>query len=91
MKAKIMEKFTHGIMAITPNKPNEDKSIPVIHFVGYWEEPNEQDVLGLYDELSTDEEFGLTEIIGDIELVPATQDVIDYFNTVTQENYEKNN
>lgn len=77
-----MEKFTHGIIAITPNNPNEDGSIPVVHFVGYFEEPQEVDVLGLYDELSTDEELGLTEMMDDIELVPATPEVLEHFNSL---------
>ena len=75
------EKFTHGIMVIDPKNPNEDGSIPVRHFVGYWEEPDEDAVMDLYDELKTDKEFGLTEIIDDLELVPATEDVLEYFNT----------
>lgn len=74
-----MEKFTHGIMVIDTKNLNEDGSIPVLHFVGYWGEPNKEDVLGLYNELKTSEEFGLIDIIDDLELCPATQEVIDYF------------
>ena len=81
-------KFTHGIMVIDPKNPNEDGSIPVRHFVGYWEEPQEADVLSLYDELRTDEEFGLTEIIDDLELVPATPEVLEYFNTHIHEDHD---
>jgi len=85
-----MEDFTHGIMVIDPNNPNEDGSIPVIHFVGYWSEPKENDVIGLYNELKTDEEFGLTETIDDYELVPATQEAIEYFNAHTHYHAEDN-
>jgi hypothetical protein len=84
------EKFTHGIMVIDPENLNEDGSIPVRHFVGYWQEPRKDDVLGLYDELKDDEQFGLTEIIDDLELVPATQEVIDYFNSHIHDHEEDN-
>ena len=84
------EKFTHGIMVIDPKNPNDDESIPVRHFVGYWQEPKEEDVLGLYDELRTDETLGLTEVIDDLELVPATQEVLDYFNSHIHDHEEDN-
>ena len=86
-----MEKFTHGIMVIDPKNPNEDGSIPVRHFVGYWNEPKEEDVLGLYDELKDDEQFGLTETIDDLEIVPATQEVLNYLNSHTHEENKENN
>lgn len=74
------EKFTHGIMVIDRNNPNEDGGIPVRHFVGYWEEPDDDAVMELYEEFKTDETHGLTQTIDDLELVPATQEVINYFN-----------
>lgn len=87
---KKFEKFTHGIMVIDPENLNEDGSIPVYHFVGYWEEPNENAVMDVYEELRSDEEFGLTEKIDELEIVPATQEVIEYFNTYIH-NHEENN
>jgi|AntRauMFilla1563_2_1112583.scaffolds.fasta_scaffold71374_2 hypothetical protein len=90
MSEKI-EKFTHGIMVIDPKNPNEDGSIPVRHFVGYWEEPQEEDVQSLYDELRTDEELGLTETIDELELAPATQEVLKHFNSLNYHDHEEDN
>lgn len=83
-----MEKFTHGVMVIDPKNPNEDGSIPVVHFVGYWSEPSEDDVYGLYEEFKTDKEFGLTEKIDDLELTPASQEVLEHFNSLNYEDHE---
>ena len=85
-----MEKFTYGIMVTNPDKPNDDGSIPVVHFVGYWTEPSKEDVLGLIDELHTDKEFGLIEIADTLDYLPATQEVIDYMNLNTNYHEENN-
>lgn len=82
------EKFTHGIMVIDRKNPNEDGSIPVRHFVGYWEEPDEDAVMDLYEELRTDKEFGLTETIDELELAPATEDVLEYFNSLNYHDHD---
>ena len=86
-----MENFTHGIMVIDRNNPNDDGSIPVVHFVGYWDEPKENDVMGLYNEFKTDEALGLSETIDELELVPATQDVLEHFNSLNFHDHEEIN
>lgn len=68
--------------------PNEDGTIPVVHFVGYWEEPSENDVYGLYNELKTDEELGFVDTIDELDLVPASQDVLNHFNNLNFEDHE---
>ena len=83
-----MEKFTHGIMVVDRNNPNDDGTIPVVHFVGYWDEPSENDVYGLYNELKTDEEHGLTDTIDELDLVSAPQHVLDHFNSLKFEDHE---
>jgi len=86
-----MEKFTHGVMVIDPKNPNEDGTIPVIHFVGYWSEPSGDDVYALYEEFKTDEELGLTETIDELEIVRATPDALEYFNNLNFEDHEDDN
>jgi len=83
-----MEKFTHGIMVIDPKNPNDDGSVPVIHFVGYWEEPSDNDVYGLYNEFKTDEDLGLVDKIDELEMVKATPDVLEHFNSLNFEDHE---
>ena len=75
-----MEKFKYGIIGVNPNKPNENDTLEILHFVGYWEEPNEDDVLELWEELKNTEEFGLQDQIDEIELIPATDVVLEYYN-----------
>lgn len=77
-----MEKFTHGIIAVNPNQPLENGDLAVLHFVGYWSEPQEEDVASLWDELCNDEDFGLKDQIHEIELYPAPQEVVEHYNSV---------
>lgn len=76
-----MEKFTHGIMVVKPSEANEF-GVPVVHFVGYWNEPTIVDVDSLVDELSTDVKFGLIEdqLNGLLEYYPATEEILNYYN-----------
>lgn len=85
-----MEKFTHGIIAVNPTKPDENDNLEVLHFVGYWTEPTEEDVLSLWKELNEDEEFGLKNQIDEIELIPAPEDIVEiYNNMVDWDNFEE--
>lgn len=79
-----IEEFTHGIMAVNPNRPDEDGNIEILHFVGYWEEPNEDDIIGLWEELKENEEFGMQEHVDEIELRPAPMEIVEYYNSVVQ-------
>lgn len=76
-------------MVIDRKNPNDDETIPMVHFRGYWEKPSHDDIVGLYNELRTDEEFGLIEIIDNLDLVPATQEVIEHYNSLNYD-HEKN-
>lgn len=74
-----MEKFKYGIMVIDPQKVSED-GYEVIHFVGYWEEPKDADIINLREELRNNPEFGLTDIIDRLEMYPATPDCLKFYN-----------
>ena len=78
-----MKKFTHGIMVLNPSCANE-KGVPVVHFVGYGDEPTEVSIDSLRHELETDEEFGLTDIANDLIYLPATEDILNYYNDIIQ-------
>lgn len=79
-----MEKFSYGIMVLNPSLANDD-GIPIVHFVGYWDEPTQSDIDSVKMELETDEEFGLIEDAksGKLAYYPAPQDIIGiYYNAV---------
>ena len=75
-----MEKFefNYGLMVLDKRDAELD-NIPILHFCGYAKEPTEQDAKHLYEELATDKEFGLTEIIGHLEIYPAPPDIVQRF------------
>lgn len=74
-------RFTHGLVVIDPaNDTSEQRA--VIHFVGFWTEPSEEDIAELKNELKTSEEFGLQEIADTLLIESADQTVVDYMNHV---------
>lgn len=79
-----MDKFTHGIIAVNPTKPDENDNLTVLHFTGFWNEPTEADVLSLWEELNENDGFGLQDQMHDIELIPAPEDIVEYFNSVVE-------
>lgn len=78
-----INKITHGIVVLDTRLPVED--VEVIHFVGFWKEPTQQDIDNLKEELRTDPTFGLSDVIDELEFLPATQKQIDFFNTLLHE------
>lgn len=66
-----------GLLAIDPNQEGESKSI--LHFCGYWHEPNQEDMKWLLEELKTDEEFGLTDIADRLIIIKCPEDLLHEF------------
>jgi hypothetical protein len=67
----------YGLMVVDPTQ--EGEMMDIIHFVGYWEEPNKNDATQLREELMTDEEFGLTEIAHRLDILPAPDYIVEEF------------
>jgi hypothetical protein len=74
---KDVKDIKYGLMVIDPTQEGEMKDI--LHFVGYWEEPNKRDADQLREELMTDEEFGLTEIASRLDILPAPDYIVEEF------------
>lgn len=74
---KDVKDIKYGLMVIDPEQEGEMKDI--LHFVGYWEEPNKTDADQLREELMTDEEFGLTEIAHRLDILPAPDYIVEEF------------
>jgi hypothetical protein len=74
---KDVKDIRYGLMVIDPEQEGEMKDI--LHFVGYWKEPNKNDASQLREELMTDEEFGLTEIASRLVILPAPEYIIKEF------------
>lgn len=78
MEEHKLENVTHGIIVLDPETLNEG-NMDILHFCGYWNEINENDIEGLREELRTDEEFGLTEIIDRLIIVEAPKEIVDLY------------
>lgn len=73
-----MDKFTHGIMVIDHSQKHDDGHLSVVHFVGFWGEPTDEDFKHIKNEVSTNPEFGLIDITEHLELRAASQDALDF-------------
>jgi hypothetical protein len=74
-----IQKFKYGVIAYSFNLYDIDL-IDIVHFVGFEHPITQQDLDNVFQELNTDEEFGLVGKMGNsIFLSPAPQDVIDYY------------
>ena len=59
----------YGLIAI--DSTQEGEMLDVLHFCGYWNQPTKVDADSLLEELSTDSEFGLTEIAHRLKIMVA--------------------
>jgi len=80
-----MRKFTHGIMVLNVKRTTENGDYPVVHFVGYWEEPTKEDIEHIKNELKNDPAFRFRDIFDELEFFAATQDCLDYYNNQIEE------
>jgi hypothetical protein len=67
----------YGLMVIDPTQ--EGEMMDILHFVGYWKEPTIVDATNLRKELMSDEEFGLTEIVHRLDILPAPDYIVQQF------------
>lgn len=76
-----LDNMTHGLIVIDPESLNENGP-EIVHFCGYWSEPSEKDVISLLEELASDEEFGLSDILYRLEIYPATEEILEFYKNL---------
>jgi|JFJP01.1.fsa_nt_gi hypothetical protein len=74
-----MRRFTHGIIAINPI-PDENDTVRILHFIGLWQAPTEEAFLDFEEEIKTDPEFGLVDIADKIQVLMASQEIVEMYN-----------
>jgi len=86
-----MKKFTHGIIAVDPL--NEiDEEVAVVHFIGLWNEPTEEEFLVYKNEMLTNPEYGLVDIADRIVVLPAPPEIVEkYYNMAEEHEISKLN
>ena len=78
----------YALVAIDPTEEGDMKTI--LHFCGYIEQPGENDLISLMNELRTNKTFGLTEIAYRLDILAAPDDLVEeYVRQLTE--HEKNN
>lgn len=81
-----VEDMTHGLIAVDPEMYDEENdTIEILHFCGYWSEPAPEEVENLRNELATDEEFGLTEIADRLDIFEAPEEIVKHFREMGME------
>ena len=61
-----IEDCTHGIIVFDPTS-GDDEMVEMVHWVGYWHEPDLEDFEDLAKELKEDDQFGLVDIADRLE------------------------
>lgn len=84
-----MKNFTHGMMVVDPLNPDDlgCENVTVIHFIGFWEEPKDWDILAdnLREELRTDPDFiYYRNIVDRLLFYPATEDCLKHYNEMAK-------
>jgi len=64
---------THGVIVFDPESQDEE-SIEMVHWVGYWESPSIEDLKELRKELKEDDQFGLVDIAHRLEYITCDGD-----------------
>lgn len=75
--------WTHGLMAVNREdflKVGND--LDILHIVMYEQSPSLREYRDIYHELASDEEFGLTDEMEDVIIVPAPKKLIEEYNTI---------
>jgi hypothetical protein len=71
----------YGLIVI--DSTQEGEMFDILHFCGYWNQPKKVDADSLLEELSTDPEFGLTEIADRLEIRIAPDWLVaEYINKI---------
>ena len=73
-----IEDCTHGVIVIDP-LTQDGETIEIVHFVGYWQEPDKEDLEDLKKELAEDDQFGLVDIADRLEFIPVDGDDLRTF------------
>ena len=75
-----------GVGFINPHEePDEDGKHSLVHMVLYENEPTEDDLFRLWDEIATEEEFGLMNIVEELEMVMLSDETIADIKRQAQE------
>ena len=86
-----LKDIKYGLIVIDPEENPKSDHYNILHFCGYWEEPTQQDVDNLREELRTTEEFGLTDIAHRIEILPCPDYLVyEYMKDVPEDTDETN-
>lgn len=75
----------YGLVVLDVKNPNEDGSIPILHFVGFRTPPGENEIKHLREELKTNKEFDLIDKIDDLVIYFASEDIMNWYHNLSKE------
>jgi hypothetical protein len=73
-----MEKFKYGLVVFDPEQEGEE--IEILHFIGYYHQPTEEDFNRLRQALLNESVFDTQDIAERLEIVEAPEHVVELFN-----------
>jgi hypothetical protein len=78
----------HGLMVVDMASQHEDGTVPVVYIAVYKRKPTQVDELTLRLEIATNEELGLKDRYKDLDVLIASEDVLEFYNKITNEKTE---
>lgn len=81
MEEMKVENMRYGLVVVDKRdlEKSQDGMVTILHFCGFQYVPTKEDAQHLYDELATDEEFGVTDIIEHIGIYTAPESIVNEY------------
>lgn len=80
-----MKKFTHGIIFVDPTNIDDNDDVAIVHFIGLWGEPTEEQVTGYIEEVRNDPQFGVGELMNRLVVIEAPPEIVEIYNKMYEE------
>ncbi len=71
--------FEYGLILVDSEDVDENGDLTVLHFVGYKHEPTDDDAEDLRQELLENEDLGFSDIIDELDIAIAPEEVVDLY------------
>jgi transposase-like protein len=69
----------YGLIFVDSNK--DEENLDILNFCEYWNKPSKKDAEHLREELLNDNEFGLTDIVRRLDIIPAPDYIVKEFTS----------
>jgi hypothetical protein len=77
-------KINYGLICLHADFMDEGGNAEVLHFCGFQNKPTDSDIEFLREELREDKDFGLSDIVDELIIVDAPEEVLSYYKELAE-------